>query len=74
MEPGKQACCQHALQLASLLVHYKLNKDDTRQRHAPYLGEQVVDHMCANVVLDLVEGPVVTVNGGQATAQVAPLL
>jgi hypothetical protein len=38
------------------------------------LGEQVVHHVGANVVVDLVEDAVVAVNGGQAAAQVAPLL
>ncbi len=40
----------------------------------PHLGEQMVDHVGANVVVDPVEDAVVTVQSGQATAQVAPLL
>jgi len=35
---------------------------------------QVVHHVCADVVLDLVEHAVVLVQGGQASTQVAPLL
>lgn len=38
-----------------------------------HLGEQVVHHVCADVVLDLVEDAVVAVNGGQAAAEVRPL-
>jgi hypothetical protein len=38
------------------------------------LPHQVVHHVCADVVVDLVEDAVVPVQGGQATAQVAPLL
>lgn len=40
----------------------------------PYLWEQVVHDVCANVVVDLVKDAVVAVDGGEATAQVAPLL
>lgn len=39
-----------------------------------HLREEVVQHMSADVVMDLVEDAVVPVNGGQATPQVAPLL
>lgn len=39
-----------------------------------HLGEQVVNHMGANVMVDLVEDAEVPVQGGQAPAQVAPLL
>lgn len=41
---------------------------------SPHLGEQVVHHVGADVVVDLVEDAVVAVNGGQAAAEVAPLL
>ena len=37
-------------------------------------GEQVVDDMCANVMVDVVEDAIVPVQGGEATSQVAPLL
>ena len=30
--------------------------------------------MCANIVMDLVEDAIVSVNGRQATSQIAPLL
>ena len=39
-----------------------------------YLGEQVVHHVCANVVVDLVEDAIVTINGAQPSPQIAPLL
>lgn len=39
-----------------------------------HLREQVVHHMNTNAVLDLAEDSVVTVDGGEATTQVAPLL
>jgi hypothetical protein len=39
-----------------------------------YLGEQVVDHMSSNVVVDLVEDTVITIQSGKASSQVAPLL
>lgn len=38
------------------------------------LAYQVVDNMCFNVVVDLVEDAIITVQRGQATPQVAPLL
>ena len=38
------------------------------------LREQVVQHVRADVVVDLVEDAKVAVDGGQAAAQVAPLL
>ncbi len=43
-------------------------------RAGAHLGEEVVHHVRANVVVDLVEDAVVAVNGGQAAAEVAPLL
>ena len=39
-----------------------------------HLREQVVHYMGADVVVNLVEDAVVTVNGGQAPPEVAPLL
>ena len=39
-----------------------------------HLGKEVVHHVGANVVVDLVEDAVVAVNGGQAAAEVRPLL
>lgn len=39
-----------------------------------HLGEQVMQHMGPNVMVDLVEDAVVSVNGGQPASQVAPLL
>ena len=39
-----------------------------------YLGEEVVDDMGANVVVDVVDPPVVPVHGRQATTEVAPFL
>lgn len=39
-----------------------------------HLWEEVVYDVCSDVVLDLVEDPVVAVDGGESTAQVAPLL
>ena len=38
------------------------------------LREQVVQHVRADVVVDLVEDAKVAIDGGQAAAQVAPLL
>ena len=38
------------------------------------LGQQVVNHVCANAVLDSVEHSVVTVQCGESTTQVTPLL
>jgi hypothetical protein len=38
------------------------------------LGEEVVDDMSANVMVDVVDPPVVPVNGRQATTEVAPFL
>ena len=39
-----------------------------------YLREKVMQHMGANVMVNLVEDAVVPVNGGQAAPQVTPLL
>ena len=39
-----------------------------------YLGEEVVDDMGANVVVDVVDPPVVPVHGRQATTEVVPFL
>ncbi len=39
-----------------------------------YLGEQVVQDMSANVMVNVVEDAVVPVDGGQPASQVAPLL
>lgn len=39
-----------------------------------HLGEQVVDDMRANVMVDVIEDAVVPVNGGQASPHVVPLL
>jgi hypothetical protein len=39
-----------------------------------HLGEQVVDDMRANVVVDVIKDAVVPVNGGQASPHVVPLL
>ena len=37
-------------------------------------AHQVMDDVCANVVVDLVEDAIVTVQAGQPTTQVGPLL
>lgn len=39
-----------------------------------HLREEVVQHMSADIVMNFVEDTVVSVNGGQAAPQVAPLL
>ena len=39
-----------------------------------YLGEEVVDDMGANVMVDVVDPPIVPVHGRQATTEVAPFL
>jgi len=39
-----------------------------------YLGEEVVDDMSADVMVDVVDPPVVSVHGRQATTEVAPFL
>ncbi len=38
------------------------------------LGKQMMDHMGANVMVNLVKDAIITVNSAQATTQVAPLL
>lgn len=38
------------------------------------LREQMVHHVCSNIVLNLVENSIITINGGKTTAHVAPLL
>lgn len=54
---------EHAKVFLVLSIH--------RQR---YLREKVMQHVSANVMVNLVEDAVVPVNGGQAASQVTPLL
>lgn len=60
--------------LASVASTGFLSAETAVLRTCPYLGEQMVHDVSANVVMDLVEDAIVTVKGGQPSTQVGPLL
>ncbi len=58
-------------------VRYGTQSYDCRVQQSAdrtHLWEQMVHHVGANVVVDLVEHAIVAVDGGQPATQVAPLL
>ena len=61
------------MRLAKNFLQQK-KRADVILKKGGYLWKQVMQHMCADVMVDLVEDAIVPVNGGQASPQVAPLL